>query len=89
MRLSEKKELMENEKKVKRFYAHCDLIEGTADVYYCSFCNKLVKEKHFNEEHLNKNHDHKLTATLHEWAQKAARGGIRVRPENAPNRLKK
>jgi len=48
-----------------------------------------VKEKHFNEEHLNKNHDHKLTATLHEWAQKAARGGIRVRPENAPNRLKK
>ncbi|OGS11052.1 MAG: hypothetical protein A2234_03885 [Elusimicrobia bacterium RIFOXYA2_FULL_58_8] len=73
----------------KRFYAHCDLIEGTADVYYCSFCNKLVKEKHFQEEHLNKNHDRKLSATLEEWKRKEAQGTARVRPDSAPNRLKR
>jgi len=75
-------------KKVKRFYAHCDLIEGTKDVWYCSFCNKLVKDAHFGEEHLNKNHNNKFKATLHEWEQKKARGTTRVRPDDAPNRLK-
>ncbi len=74
--------------KVKRFYAHCDLIEGTTDVYYCSFCNKLVKEKHFHEEHLKKDHVHKFNATMQEWRQKEARSTTRVRPENAANRLK-
>ena len=75
--------------KAKRFYAHCDLIEGTSDVYYCSFCNKLVKEKHFGEEHLNKNHENKFTATMQAWREKEARGTSRVRPGNAPNRLKR
>lgn len=77
------------EKKLKRFYAHCDLIEGTKDVWYCSFCNKLVKEQHFAEEHLNKDHARKFTATMDEWRRKQARGNIRVRPDNAPNRLKR
>ncbi len=73
--------------KAKRFYAHCDLIEGTRDVYYCSFCNKLVKEQHFNEEHLTKNHANKFLATLNEWKEKVARGNTRVRPADAPNRI--
>ena len=80
---------MEKKIKVKRYYAHCDLIEGTLDVYYCSFCNMLVKEKHFAEEHLNKNHEHKFNATLHMWEEKKARGTAKVRPDNAPNRLKR
>ncbi len=75
--------------KIKRFYAHCDAIEGTPGVFYCSFCNELVKEKHFKEEHPNKNHVHKFNATLAEWKQKEARGTTRVRPDNAPNRLTK
>jgi hypothetical protein len=79
---------MDKNMKAKRFYAHCDLIEGTTDVWYCSFCNKLVKDKHFGEEHLNKNHNQKFKATLHEWEQKKTRGTNRVRPDNAPNRLK-
>jgi len=78
---------MDKNTKAKRFYAHCDLIEGTTDVWYCSFCNKLVKEKHFAEEHLNKNHNQKFKATLHEWKQKEARGTNKVRPDDAPNRL--
>lgn len=75
--------------KTKRFYAHCDLVEGTTDVWYCSFCSKLVKEKHFSEEHLNKDHARKFSATLAEWRQKEARGTTKVRPDNARNRLKK
>ena len=75
--------------KTKRFYAHCDQIEGTRDVFYCSFCNELVKEKHFDAEHLNKNHEQKFKATLLEWKQKEARGTTRVRPDGAPNRLNK
>lgn len=74
--------------KAKRFYAHCDLIEGTVDVFYCSFCNKLVKETHFNEEHLTKNHGNKFLASMSEWKEKQGRGTTRVRPENAPNRIK-
>ena len=79
---------MEKQDKIKRFYAHCDLIEGTTDVWYCSFCNKLVKEKHFAEEHLNKDHARKFTATMDEWKRRQARGASRVRPDNAPSRLK-
>lgn len=75
--------------KTKRFYAHCDLIEGTTDVFYCSFCNELVKEKHFDAEHLNKNHNQKFKATLHEWKLKEARGTTKTRPDDAPNRLRK
>lgn len=75
--------------KTKRFYAHCDLIEGTKDVYYCSFCNKLVKETHFGEEHQSKNHQNKFLATMNEWKEKQARGTGRVRPADAPNRLKR
>lgn len=75
--------------KVKRFYAHCDLVDGTTDVWYCSFCNKLVKEKHFAEEHRNKDHAKKFAATLSEWRQKEARGTSKVRPDNARNRLKR
>ena len=71
---------MEKKIKVKRYYAHCDLIEGTADVYYCSFCNKLVKEKHFDEEHLTKNHENKFNATLREWKEREERGTTKVRP---------
>ncbi len=75
--------------KTKRFYAHCDQIEGTADVFYCSFCNELVKEKHFDNEHRNKNHAQKFNATLQEWKRKEARGTTRVRPDDAPNRLRR
>lgn len=80
---------MDKKIKVKRFYAHCDLIEGTTDVWYCSFCNELVKDKHFKEEHLNKDHNKKFIATLDEWKRKEARGTSRVRPDNVPNRLKR
>ena len=80
---------MEKKIKAKRFYAHGDLIEGTADVYYCSFCNKLVKDQHFSEEHLNKDHGHKFAATLDEWKRKEARGTARVRPGSVPNRFKR
>lgn len=39
----------------KRFYFHCDLIEGATDKYYCAFCDLFVEESHFYRDHEDKN----------------------------------